>query len=145
MVVRRAARRGKWSTSCGMRVKCLSSYVQVKTVARAPCFLSSSEPFSLVFQPAFVKTTPRYVRVNVCFPVGLMIGAVIPTLPLRVGDTIGVATRQYSALTFSIYPGKQIGASFVFESNSYFLFCGFVFLCPAFFSWTCSPRRCCCF
>jgi hypothetical protein len=38
-------------------------------------------------------------------PVFIRGGAIIPTLPVVSGDTIGVASRQYTTLIFSIHPG----------------------------------------
>jgi len=38
-------------------------------------------------------------------PIFIRGGAIIPTIPVTPGDTIGVASRQYTTLIFSIHPG----------------------------------------
>jgi alpha-glucosidase (family GH31 glycosyl hydrolase) len=50
-------------------------------------------------------------------PVLVRAGAIIPTLPSTIGDTIGVAGRQYDALVYTIYPGSNNGSSTVYEDD----------------------------
>ena len=39
-------------------------------------------------------------------PVWVRAGALVPTIRLNPGDTVGVAGRQYTALEFAVYPGE---------------------------------------
>ena len=55
----------------------------------------------------FIEEVPVYVKA----------GAVIPTIPLVEGDTIGVASRQYTTLEFNIYPGAMSGSGVVYEDD----------------------------
>ncbi|KAK3233298.1 hypothetical protein CYMTET_56397 [Cymbomonas tetramitiformis] len=50
-------------------------------------------------------------------PVLVRAGAVIPSIPLAIGDTIGTAGRPYDALVFTVYPGKSAGACVVYEDD----------------------------
>jgi len=50
-------------------------------------------------------------------PVLVRAGAIITTLPSVVGDTIGVASRQYTSLIHTIYPGAKQGSSVVYEDD----------------------------
>ena len=50
-------------------------------------------------------------------PVLVRAGAIITTLPSVVGDTIGVASRQYTSLIHTIYPGAKKGSSVVYEDD----------------------------
>lgn len=50
-------------------------------------------------------------------PVFVRAGAIIPTVPLQDGDTIGVASRQYTDLEFNIYPGATSGSVRVYEDD----------------------------
>lgn len=50
-------------------------------------------------------------------PVLVRAGAIITTLPSVLGDTIGVASRQYTSLIHTIYPGAKQGRSVVYEDD----------------------------
>ena len=50
-------------------------------------------------------------------PVLVKAGAVIPTVPLPVGDTIGVAGRQYETLVLTIMPGSEAGETTIYEDD----------------------------
>ena len=50
-------------------------------------------------------------------PVLIKAGAVLPTVPLRMGDTIGVAGRQYDALVLTIMPGASQGTTTIYEDD----------------------------
>lgn len=52
-------------------------------------------------------------------PVFIRAGAVIPTQPIVLGDTLGVAQRAYAALTFSLYPGGDSGEASVYEDDGH--------------------------
>jgi alpha-glucosidase (family GH31 glycosyl hydrolase) len=54
-----------------------------------------------------ISETPIFVRA----------GAIIPTIRLLPGDTIGVASRQYTGLEFSIYQGTASGQTRVYEDD----------------------------
>ena len=50
-------------------------------------------------------------------PVLVRAGSVITTLPSIIGDTIGVAGRQYTDLIHTIYPGASNGSSVLYEDD----------------------------
>lgn len=50
-------------------------------------------------------------------PVLIKAGAVLPTVPLRMGDTIGVAGRQYDALVLTVMPGATTGTTSIYEDD----------------------------
>lgn len=50
-------------------------------------------------------------------PILVRAGAIIPSRPVRTGDTIGVAARQYGELIFSVYPGSTSGSTDVYEDD----------------------------
>eukprot|EP00823_Brevimastigomonas_motovehiculus_P005518 TRINITY_DN4082_c0_g1_i1.p1 TRINITY_DN4082_c0_g1~~TRINITY_DN4082_c0_g1_i1.p1 ORF type:complete len:921 (+),score=210.99 TRINITY_DN4082_c0_g1_i1:343-2763(+) len=50
-------------------------------------------------------------------PVYVRAGAIIPKIPLTVGNTLGVAQRQYTSLDFWIYPGKTQYSTRVYEDD----------------------------
>lgn len=52
-------------------------------------------------------------------PVFVRAGAVIPTIPVRTGATLGLATKQYTELEFSVYPGATAGSTAVYEDDAH--------------------------
>merc|ERR1712196_55695 len=50
-------------------------------------------------------------------PVLVRAGAVIPTRPSDVGQTIGAASQQYKALIFDVYPGADSGEATVYVDD----------------------------
>ena len=51
-------------------------------------------------------------------PVFIKAGTVLPSTPVRVGDTVGLAMRQYVELQFSIYPGTDSGEGVAYEDDA---------------------------
>jgi alpha-glucosidase (family GH31 glycosyl hydrolase) len=50
-------------------------------------------------------------------PVFARAGAVIPTIPLVDGQTLGMTQRQYDSLVFSVFPGATSGSTKVYEDD----------------------------
>uniref|UniRef100_A0A6B2KX16 DUF5110 domain-containing protein n=1 Tax=Arcella intermedia TaxID=1963864 RepID=A0A6B2KX16_9EUKA len=50
-------------------------------------------------------------------PVYYRAGAIIPRIPVNVGDTLGLAQRQYTALILTIYPGATSGSTQIYEDD----------------------------
>lgn len=50
-------------------------------------------------------------------PILVRSGAIIPTRPLHLGGTIGVAARQCNELILTIYPGSDTGATEMYEDD----------------------------
>lgn len=51
-------------------------------------------------------------------PVFIKAGTVLPSTPVRAGDTVGLAMRQYVELQFSIYPGTDSGEGAAYEDDA---------------------------
>lgn len=52
-------------------------------------------------------------------PIFYRAGAVIPSIPVPVGDTLGLAQRAYTALNFAIVPGSSSGSGRVYEDDGF--------------------------
>jgi len=50
-------------------------------------------------------------------PVFAVAGSVIPTIPIKDGDTLGIAARQYTTLIFNIIPGAASGETAIYEDD----------------------------
>lgn len=50
-------------------------------------------------------------------PVFVRAGAIVPTIRVTDGDTIGVAGRQYTNVEFAVYPGSTEGKTRVYEDD----------------------------
>ena len=50
-------------------------------------------------------------------PLFVRAGAIIPRIPVRMGDTIGLAQRAYTTLQLDIYPGATSGSTMVYEDD----------------------------
>lgn len=50
-------------------------------------------------------------------PVFVKAGAIIPGIPVRHGDTVGVARRQYRTLVLTVYPGAAAGRTEIYEDD----------------------------
>eukprot|EP00042_Codosiga_hollandica_P032126 m.200668 g.200668 ORF g.200668 m.200668 type:complete len:1028 (+) comp53818_c0_seq1:262-3345(+) len=54
-------------------------------------------------------------------PVFVRAGAIVPSIPIVEGNTIGLAQQQYTSLVFNIHPGATEGSTSVYEDDGYTL------------------------
>ena len=67
-----------------------------------------------------VYTGPKFVTRHFALddiPLYVKAGAILPSVPVVVGDSVGIASRQYSTLEFSVYPGAGFGSFSVYEDD----------------------------
>ena len=50
-------------------------------------------------------------------PVFVAGGAVVPSIPVVTGQTLGLAQQQYTTLELTIYPGQSQGSVLVYEDD----------------------------
>jgi hypothetical protein len=52
-------------------------------------------------------------------PIFIRAGAIIPSIPVVPGNTLGLAQQQYSNLVFTVHPGAVSGSTSVYEDDGY--------------------------
>lgn len=58
-------------------------------------------------KPFDISEVPVYVRA----------GSIIPSIPIVIGSTLGLAQQQYTTLEFNVYPGASNGTTQVYEDD----------------------------
>ena len=52
-------------------------------------------------------------------PVFIRAGAIVPSIPVVPGNTLGLAQQQYTNLVFTVHPGALSGSTSVYEDDGY--------------------------